>query len=753
MTTDILEQAGPAIGAALPRVDGPDKVSGLAPYTADVHLPGMLYAVPVCSTIACGEIAAIDACAALALPGVRAVYQRANLGQPFRALPDEPGMPKLDERRPPLADDRIRYYGQYAALAVADTLEQAQAAAAAVQVSYREQPPQVAGPLQADGRPAIDSERGDPDAAYASAPVRLDETYATPVHAHNPMELHASLAHWQDGGLTLYESSQAVVNHRDALAKMLDMPPERVRVVCRYMGGGFGGKLWPWPHSLLAAAAARVLQRPVKLVLSRPMMFRAAGHRPATRQRVRLGATTGGRLLSLRHDAVNHTSMLDDYKENCGEATAYLYAVDNLRVTSALCRRTVGAPTSMRGPGAVPGLYATESALNELAWRLGMDPLELRLRNEPAEDPSRGRPFSSRHLTECMREGARRFGWQDRDPRVGAMRRGDLALGWGMASAAWLALRFAARARVALHDDGTATVSCATQDLGTGTYTVLAQIAADCTGLPPARVKVELGDTDLPAGPVSGGSAATASLIPAVAEASRQAVAALVALAAGDPASPLAGCPPQALRYSHGRVADPAGDAAGVPMQDILRAAGRPCVQGEGSGQASARDPAMRRCTVRSFGAHFAEVSWHAPTASLRVSRIVTVIDAGRILNPRLGRNQIEGALMMGVGMALLEETVYDPRCGAPVTDNLADYLLPTHADAPELDVSFLEHPDPVLNELGARGIGEIGLAGIAAAIADAVHHATGVRVRELPVRIEDLLGAAAPETPAAASR
>jgi len=723
------------IGKKTPRVDGPLKVSGKAMYASDHHFPGMVYAVPVCSTIANGDIQSIDTAAAEKMPGVRAIFHRRNIGRLARAeVNHEFGadMSRLDERRPPLEDDVVRYYGQYVALAVADTFAQATAAADAVKVTYREQSPNVDERLAPETNQKVESERGDPEKAFAEAGIRVDQTYGLPPETHNPIELHASVALWDGSTFTLYETSQGVVNHRNVLAQMLGVAKENVRVITKFLGSGFGGKLWPWTQSALAAAAARQLGRPVKLVVSRRMMFQNVGHRPRVEQRIRLSATRDGKLTSLRQDWVNHTSILDDYKENCGEATPQMYSVPNLRITSALARRNVGTPTPMRGPGAVPGLWATESAMDELALKLGMDPVELRLANEPQIDEGLKIPFSSRHLKECLSTGAERFGWSKRDPRVGSMKRGGLTLGWGMASCSWQAARFPCTATVELRDDGTARVSCATQDIGTGSYTIVAQLAAEKLGLPLDKVEAVLGDTRLPPGPLSGGSGAAAAVVPAVFEAAGRAVDALLALAgkASD------------LEYTNGRVhsrGEPA--ASGVAFEDFLRLGSIRGVSGAGSSEGmGAFGTAKPAFSSHSFGAHFVEVTWQPEIARLRVSRVVTVIDAGRILNPLAGRNQIEGAVVMGIGMSLFEETSYDPRNGAPINSNLADYIVATNADVPSLEVHFVEHPDTKLNELGARGIGEIGLAGMAAAIASAVHHATGVRVRELPIKIENLL-------------
>ena len=730
----------PKTNAGLPRVDGPLKVSGVAMYTSDHNFPGMLYAVPVCATIASGKITAIDTGRAESMPGVKAVYTRQNLGRLFRTAPAQGFSGIVDERRPPFEDDTVRYYGQYVAAVVALTFEQAVAAANAVKVTYSSQKPDVRDHLETDEKPKEDSKRGDPEPAFQSAAVKVDETYVTPTETHNPIELHASVAVWDGQNFTLYETSQAVMNSRDVLSQWLGVPQENVRVISRFLGSGFGGKLWPWTHCAIAASAARNLNRPVKLVLTRDMMFQSVGHRPRTQQRIRLGASPDGKLVSLMHDSLNHTSILDDYSEGCSEATAYSYSTPNLRATSGLVRRNVGTPTSMRGPGAVPGLFALESAMDELAIKLNMDPIKLRLLNEPQKDEGLNLPFSSRHMVECLNVGAEKFGWSRRTPQVGSMKKDGLTLGWGVAGCSWIAERMGTEAGVDLRDDGTARVSCATQDIGTGTYTVLSQIVADKTGIPHDKIEVVLGDSDLPPGPISGGSWATASVVPPVLEAIEKAQQTLFTIAIQGKNPAFAGQKAESLDFTDGCVhLKGKAPESGVRFEQILNEANVRAASGNGKSEGTFGNP-KRSHSTHSFGAQFAEVTWQPETARLRVSRVVTVIDAGHIINPKPARNQIEGAVVMGVGMALFEETVYDPRFGVPINNNLADYIVATNADAPEIDVTFLDYPDKVLNPLGARGVGEIGLAGIAAAIASAVHHATGVRVRELPVRIEDLL-------------
>src|SRR6266446_3480867 len=740
------------IGKPQIRIDGPFKVSGTAMYATDHNFPGMLYGVPVEATIASGKIQKLDTSAAEKMPGVRAIFHRANIGKISRSTPGEGFERICIERRPPFEDDVIRYYGQYVALAVADTFEAAKAAADAVRVTYDKQKPNVEADLQPDDDPEeiattygpvkrLQSERGDPENAFAKAAVKINQTYATPSETHNPIELQAATAIWDGDKLTIYEESQSIFNMRDVIAQMFGLPKENVRVITKFVGSGFGSKLWPWTHCPLACAAARQLGRPVKLILSRRMTFQSAGHRARTQQRVRLGATPEGKLVSLQHDYVYERSMLDNYHEDCGEATAFHYSVPNLRVKFGRAKRHIGTPSDMRGPGAVPGLYATESAMNELADQLKIDPVKLRVLNEPKIDESLGIPFSSRHFLECLDLGAEKFGWSQRKPEIGSMKRDGLILGWGMAGAAWVAARFPAEASVQLRDDGSARVASGTQDIGTGTYTILAQLASEKTGVPLEKVEVVLGDTSLPAGPISGGSMVTGSMVPAVFAAADHAIESLFSIATTTPGSQFEKKKPADLAFEGGKIfvkADAPGN--GVPFADVLRRANVRLVTGNGKSEATFGNPKPKFST-HSFGCHFVEVTWQPEIARLRVSRVVTVIDAGRILNPLAGRNQIEGAVVMGIGMALLEHTTYDPQNGAPINSNLADYMMPVNADAPSaIDVHFLDYPDKEINELGARGIGEIGLAGIAAAITEATYHATGVRVRELPIKIEDLL-------------
>jgi xanthine dehydrogenase YagR molybdenum-binding subunit len=740
MSTPPVHLSPASVGAPSPRIDGPLKTTGVAEYPGDAHFERMAYAVPVTASIASGKIRSLDTSAAERLPGVLLILHHDNIGPLYRILAGDQG-PYNCEARTVFEDDVVRYWGQYVAVAIAETPEQATAAASAVRVEYE--------PMQASLRTKLDdykgsrksvSKRGDPDTALQAAPVRVDATYVTPRETHNPIELHSSVAVWNGEYLSIHETCQGVVNQRQVLSQMLGVPLENIRVITKFLGSGFGGK-FPWPHSAMAAVAARRLDRPVKLTLTRRMMFANVGYRPRAEQHVQIGATKEGKLLALRHDYLSLTSQLDDFEEGCGEATPYLYSVANLEVTGATVRRHLGAPTWMRGPGAVPGLFGLESAMNELADKLNIDPLKLRLINDAEKDESNNMPFSSRHLRECLETGANKFGWEKRTPGVGSMRRDDKILGWGLGCASWIAMRFPCTAAVDFCANSRICVRCATQDIGTGTYTVFAQVLHEKTGVPFDRIDVILGDSALPEGPFSGGSFVTGSVLSAIAAGADNAIKRLQALAAATEGSPYHQVSLETIAYTEGRLHkkdQPPND--GVHFADILQMARVSSLSAEGKSQPTWEDPKAKGLSLHSYGAVFAEVEWEPEIARLRVSRVVSVIDVGRIVNPRTAKNQVMGAVVMGVGMGLLEETIHDERTGQPINGSLADYLVATCADAPDIDVTFLDYPDPAMGEYGARGVGEIGLAGVAPAITAAVYHATGVRVRELPVRIEDLL-------------
>lgn len=727
------------IGKPVTRVDGRLKVTGAARYAVEHDIEGLVYGYPIASTIGSGKVTSIDASAAEHMPGVLAVLHHGNADPIYRtAAPFEPGHP--GESRPPLEDNNVHYYGQFVALVVANTFEQARDAASHVKVSYEERKPvtRMSDPGAKEESARRHYKRGDPDAAFASAPVKVEATYTTPTETHNPMEMHGVIAVWKDGKFTLYATTQGVMNYQAAMAQMMGVPIDDMHVIAPFCGAGFGSKLSPWPETMLAAMAARQLRRPIKLSVPRHLMFTTVGHRPSTWQHMRIGATHDGKLLAISQEAKNSTSYVDEYTEGCTAPTPFLYSCPNVAATQSLVKLNIGTPTSMRGPGTTPGMFALDSAMDELAVKLNMDPLELRLKNYAETDESQNQPYSSKHLRECYQKGAERFGWSRRTPGVGSMRDGKEVLGWGMGTATWGAYRGGAQARVRLSVDGRARVSSGSQDIGTGTYTIIAQVVSDKTGIPLDRVDAVLGDSSLPPGATSGGSSLTATIMPAVAAASMDAIGRLLELASRTEGSPFAGADPGSLTMSAGRV-HKKGEApeSGVPFEDLLKQRRVAAIEGEGkTGPAPDRD----KYSMHSFGAHFIEVGWDPGIAHLRVRRTVTVMDAGRIISEKTGRNQILGAVAWGIGMAMLEETVYDQRNAKPVNNNYADYLVATNADVPEQEVIFLDYPDPVIGEYGARGIGEIGLTGVASAITMATYHATGVRVRDLPIRVEKLL-------------
>lgn len=728
------------VGQRVTRVDGKLKVTGQAAYAVEHPIKNVAYGIGVTSTIGNGRITRIDTAEAEKMPGVLAVLHHGNFQRLFRPAGSLEQQSRPGESRPPFEDDNVYYYGQFVALVIAETFEQAQDAASHVRVEYEAKKPLVRldqAPAPSTP-PAAKHDRGDAEAAWQQAPVKMEATYSTPVETHNPMEMHGTIAVWDKDKVTLYETTQGVVNHHNVASQVLGMPPESIEIVSPFVGSGFGDKLFPWPHSWLAAVGARHVGRPVKVTIPRTLMFTTVGHRPATRQRVRYGATRDGKLVAATNEILQDTSMVDPYLENCVEPFAMLYSCPNVTAVQHEVPLNVGTPTPMRGPGRTPALFAIESAMDDLAIKLGMDPLELRLRNYAEQDESSGRPWSSKHLREAYQVGAERFGWSKRNPKVRSMRKGDEILGWGMATCTWPGSQREAQVRVTLLADGTARVSCATQDIGTGTYTIFAEIVSDRTGIPVDKVHVVLGDSSLTPGPISGGSSATASVIPAIAKATDNAIQAVLKATPAAMSGGSANDDPDSLKMSQGRVhAQDKPPSSGIPFQEILVARKLAGLDGEAKTDAT---PEHKQYSIHSFGAHFCEVAFDPGVVRLRVTRWLTVIDGGRMINAKTARSQIIGAVVMGIGMGMLEETVYDPRTGHPVNNNYADYLVAVNADAPEIDCVFLDYPDTILNEYGARGIGEIGLTGCASALTSATYHATGVRIRELPIRVEKLM-------------
>ena len=686
------------VGAPVDRIDGPKKVTGAAPYAFEHSLDEVTYAFPVQSTIAKGRILSIDVSAAQAIPGVISVLTHENAPRL---------KPQIEAELAVLQSHTVAYRGQFVALVVAETLEVARQGADAVVVRYEEQPHSVmlrAGqsdlykPEKVNPSYETDTASGDVEAALARAAVSIDHTYTTPAYHNNPLEPHATVARWSSDGVTLYDSNQGSHMIRDKVAQAFGLEPERVRVISPYVGGAFGSKGTAHPHVILTVMAAQVVGRPVKFALSRQHMFAVAGYRTPTIQRIRLGADNDGRLTAIAHDVVEQTSTLQEFAEQTAVVTRMMYAAPNRSTTHRLARLDVPTPAWMRAPGECPGMFALESAMDELAIACGLDPIELRIRNEPRVDPESGHPFSSRGLVACLREGARRFGWQSRNPQPGIHADGRWLIGTGVAASTYPTRRRPSTAIARVDREGRYSVLIDATDIGTGAWTVLTQIAADALDVPLERVHLEIGDTLLPRASLAGGSMGTASWGTAIIEAARKLRA--------------------RLQEENGVI--PAGGLEAT---------------GEGGEFLEAR-----RFSMHAFGAQFAEVRVNRDTGEARVPRLLGVFAAGRIMNAKTARSQLLGGMTMGLSMALHEESVMDPRFGDYVNHDFAEYHIATNADVGTIDVSWVDEDDPYVNPMGAKGIGEIGIVGTAAAIANAVYHATGIRVRDLPITLDKLL-------------
>ena len=731
------ESATAVAGEPVSRVDGARKVAGAAPYPNDVTLSGLAHAALVRATVPAGRVTSIDTDAARATPGVLTVLTHTNT--PGLARGDQ--TPLGPQVPPPLADDRVLHYGQYIAVVVAETAEQAGAAADLVRAEY-----EVTDPVLAldDPRAEVLSEpwgadlrRGDVEVGLAGATLRFAAEYSTPEQTNNPLGLFSTVAQWDGDALTVHDATQHPDNVQAALAGAFGLPPERVRVLAPFVGGGFGAGLRVWQHVILAALAARTVDRPVKLVLTRPQMFTGVGHRPATRQRLRIGTDRTGRLVAIEHEALSSRAMEDGVLTRIANRTGTAYDCPNLVTRDRLVRLNIPCPAHMRAPGTAEANFALESALDEISYELCADPIELRQRNHARTHPQTGARWSSNALLECYEQGAQRFGWAQRDPQPGSMRDGQWLVGYGMAGVTFGRYQPACQARATLRRDGTAYVCSAAIDIGTGTYTVMTQLAADLLGLPMHRVEFALGDSVLPPAPQAGGSGLTMALSSAVHDACGRLIEELLALVRTD-VSPLRGCRPQEVTVAGGRMHRIGDPAAGEAYTEILERHGRAEVSADGA--SAAMDPAgTDPAPAGSFAAKFVEVRIDADLGVLRVARVVSAVDGGRILNPALATSQIIGGTVGGIGMALLEQTVTDPGTGRIANATLGDYLVPVNADVPEIEVIFVGDPDP-LTPTGVKGIGEIGLVGIAPAIANAVYHATGRRIRALPITLDQLL-------------
>ncbi len=745
---------GPAIGQPLSRVEGRAKVTGAARYAAEFNQPGQAYAVIVGSTVGLGRVVAIDDAPVRQMQGVLAVISHHNAPGLAYGPHKGPIDPAVGERLHVLQDDQVHFFGQPVAVVVAETLDDAERAALALRIDYESTRPVSdiqdgrSGPIvpeaatRAGSRVQADKARGDADGALAAAPVRIDVTYDMARENHNPMEPHATVAAWTSDRLMLWSKSQFVANEQAEIAAIFGLEPEQVEVICPFIGGAFGTALRTWPHVTLAAIAAHVVGRPVKLVLTRRQMFHTTGHRGRTIQRVALGAGADGKLQSLIHEGTGETSRYEQFIEPLTAITSFLYSCANVRTRYRLVPVDSGTPTYMRGPGEASGIFALECAIDELAHELRINPIELRRRNEPTIDESEDRPFSSRSLMKCYDLGAARFGWDKRDPQPRSMREGRLLIGQGTATACYPAMMNPASARVRLLADGTAEVETSTSDMGAGTYTSMTQVAAEFLGLPVERIRFALGRSDFPRAPQHGGSQTMASVGSAIRAACLAVKAKAVMQAVMDPHSPVVDAPFDGLEWHEGRLRR-RGDrelwpSPGQTYGEIVASGGGKPIEAVAS---AARDPeAARKYSMYAFGALFVEVAVDPDLGLVRVRRCVGAYGAGRIVNPKLAASQCTGGMVGGIGMALMERTVLDPRDGRPVNAHMADYLVPVNLDVPKLEAYFVEEDDPHVNPLGVKGLGEISMIGVAPAIANAVFHATGRRLRELPIRLEALL-------------
>ncbi|HEY2378608.1 MAG TPA: xanthine dehydrogenase family protein molybdopterin-binding subunit [Gemmatimonadaceae bacterium] len=755
-----------SVGTPLDRVDGRLKVTGGAKYAAEYPIPNIVHGVIITSTIAKGRVKAIDTTVAEKAPGVIKILTPFNVPRlPGAPTPGPhaqssgessgsresgsqgPGARSAVSMRLPtlLQDDVVRYNGQPIGVVVADTFEHARESVDLVRVTYDSErpvldwhkaptiPPEDVHPL--GGQRVVT--RGNLEQGLAAASVTVDQTYVTPLENHNPMEVHSTIAQWDGDSLTLYESTQGITSVRNTVARYLGLTPDKVRVIAYFTGGGFGSKGGPWSHETLTAMAAREVGRPVKLVLTRRQMFGPVGGRPRTEQRVTLGATRDGTLTATRHHSKSTTSTIEDWVEPATNQTRLLYECENVETIYDLVRVNVGSPTFMRAPGESTGTYALECAMDELAYELKIDPLALRLKNYAEKDPESGRPWSSKGLRECYDSAAQRFGWSKRNPQPRSMRDGRWLVGWGMATATYPARRAPAGAVARMMPDGQAYVRAGTQEIGCGTYTSMTQIAADALGIAPARVRFELGNTDMPENPASTGSvtaASTGSAVHDVAVALREK---LIQLAIADRQSPLFQAAEGDVRAADGRLTLGGDLNRGESYAALLARHGAEPIEVAGSSRPGAE---TQEYSMHSFGAVFTEVRVDPDLAIIRVPRIVTAHAVGRILNAKTARSQIHGGVVWGVGMALEEETLIDPRTGRYINADLAEYRVPVNADVGVIDTAFIEQPDEHVSTVGAKGVGEIGITGVAASIANAVYHATGRRVRELPILIEKVL-------------
>lgn len=729
------------------RYDGVAKVTGTAKYAAEFRQPfakkDMVYAFVVQSTIANGTVKAMDTKAAERAPGVIAVLT------PFNAPKLPVGSPKPPAKRSltVLQDNEVQYNGQPIGLVVARSLPEAMQGARLLRITYEEKAPLLdfmgrlkdARPPKSAGKTPARKVRGDLNAAVAKGTVTIDETYVTPLQTHNPMEPHATLAWWEGEKLSVYDATQYISGDKASLARILNIPQDNVHVMDPYVGGGFGCKGSTWSHVILAAMAARIVQKPVQLVLERTQMFGPVGARPSTVNRIQLAATADGKLTAIQHDCTMTASVMEDFVESAVTPSRMLYASEANATSSWMVDVNYGVGTFMRAPGESSGTAVLEIAMDELAEKLKMDPVDLRLVNYAERNPDENKPWSSKHLRECYTQAAERFGWSKRSATPGQRVEGNELIGWGMGTATYPANRSAAMAVARLMPDGRVFVGSGTQDLGTGMYTIMQQTAAQEMGVALDLVDVKLGDSTLPKAPVSGGSQSAASVCPAVEDACKEVKLKAASMAIGDAQSPLHGAQNTDVDVKGGRVFLKSNPGRGEEIQALIARNGGKPIEAEGSAEPGEDRTAM---TSQSFGAVFAEVAVDKDTHMVKVRRIVATYDIGTLLNDKTGLNQLMGGIVWGVSFALHEDTHIDPVVGRTVNENLAEYHVPVNADIGTIDVTVLNIPDTKFNPMGARGIGEIGITGAAAAVANAIYNATGKRVRHYPITPDRIMQA-----------
>ncbi|MGV9551009.1 xanthine dehydrogenase family protein molybdopterin-binding subunit [Streptomyces ardesiacus] len=731
-----MSQPSAAVGARVSRVEGRAKVTGTATYSAEHDIDGVVHAVIVDASIGRGRITGIDTDAALALDGVLTVISHLNAPRlPYRDN-ESSNNPPGGRRLRAFQDDTVHFHGQPVAVAVATTLEQAQHAARLVRVSYDDRPTET-DLEQAKPTKATTYERGNAADALADAPVRIEATYQLARNHHHPMEPHATIASWKGDELTVRDKTQWVVGAQTELAAVFGLELDQVRVISPFVGGGFGSALRAWPHVVIAAVAARAVKAPVKVVLTRKQMAFDTGYRPAYRYRLHLGATRRGRLLAADHSVLAETSRYEDFTEAVLSSGQMLYSTPHVRQSYSKVPLDVSTPLYMRGPGYATAAFALESGVDELAHELGIDPLELRRRNEPDADQSNDLPFSTRRLADCYTTGAKEFGWQRRSTKPGSRREGDWRIGLGMAAGAYDTLRNKAQAHIRLNADGTARVEAAASDMGPGTYTSLSQVAADALGLPLKRITTRIGDSTMPPTPPHGGSQTMASVGSAVQAGCDTVRRTAIDLAVGDPDSPLHNTDPKQVVVRSGRLHLAGQPARGETYQQLMERNRRPHLQTTGT---FAPPTGAKRHSMYAYAATFAEVAVDARLGLVRVRHLLGVYDAGRIISPTLADSQAIGGMIGGIGTALLEHSVTDHRDGRITNANLADYLVPVNADIGELHAIFLDGSDTVADPIGVKGLGEVVHVGVAPAIANAVFNATGRRIRQLPITLDALL-------------